>query len=44
VGQDQDGWRPVDGLLSGTLVVAQGRDLVAEGTRLQAPGLSEKGK
>ena len=44
VGQDQDGWRPVDGLPTGTLVVAQGRDLVAEGTRLQAPAPAEKGK
>ena len=35
VGLDQDGWRAVDGLPAGTQVVAQGRDLVADGTRLQ---------
>ncbi|WP_243332122.1 efflux RND transporter periplasmic adaptor subunit [Mesoterricola sediminis] len=35
VGQDQGGWRPVDGLATGTQVVAQGRDLVADGSRLQ---------
>lgn len=36
VGQEQGGWRPVDGLAVGTKVVAQGRDLVTDGTRLQA--------
>jgi RND family efflux transporter MFP subunit len=36
VGPEQDGWRPVEGLPAGTQVVAQGRDLVAEGTLLQS--------
>ncbi|HLO68969.1 MAG TPA: efflux RND transporter periplasmic adaptor subunit [Holophaga sp.] len=36
VGQDQGGWRSVDGINAGVQVVAQGRDLVAEGTRIQA--------
>jgi RND family efflux transporter MFP subunit len=36
VGLDQDGWRPVDGLPVGTQVVAQGRDLVVDGTPLQS--------
>jgi len=40
VGQDQGGWRPVDGLEVGAQVVAEGRDLVVDGTRLQ----SAKGK
>ncbi len=46
VGQDQGGWRPVDGLPAGTQVVAQGRDLVTDGTRLQViqPLSTEKGK
>ena len=35
VGQDQGGWRAVDGLAAGTQVVAQGRDLVSDGTRLR---------
>jgi hypothetical protein len=35
VSQEQAGWRPVDGLPVGTLVVAEGRNLVADGTRLQ---------
>ena len=38
VGQDQGGWRPVDGLPAGTQVVAQGRDQVVDGTRLQSSG------
>jgi RND family efflux transporter MFP subunit len=38
VGQEQDGWRPVDGLDAGTQVVAQGQRLVADGTRLQLAG------
>ena len=38
VGQDQGGWRSVDGLPAGTQVVAQGRDLVAEGTPLRVEG------
>ena len=36
VGQDQDGWRSVDGLPLGAQVVAEGRNLVADGTRLQS--------
>jgi RND family efflux transporter MFP subunit len=35
VGPEQDGWRPVDGLAVGAQVVAEGRDLVADGTPLQ---------
>ena len=38
VGTDQGGWRPVDGILPGTAVVAQGRHLVADGTPLQVTG------
>lgn len=34
VGADQGGWRPVEGLAPGTEVVAQGRDRVQEGSRL----------
>ncbi len=40
VGPEQNGWRPVEGLPRGTEVVAQGRDQVSEGSRLQ----SAKGK
>lgn len=44
VGADQAGWRSVDGLPAGTQVVAQGRDLVTDGTRLQVTGaLAVKG-
>ncbi len=35
VGTEQKGWRPVDGLPKGAEVVAQGRDQLADGTRLQ---------
>jgi RND family efflux transporter MFP subunit len=35
VGPEQDGWRPVDGIKAGAQVVAEGRDLVADGTPLQ---------
>ncbi len=35
-GQEQGGWRPVEGLAAGTQVVALGRDLVTDGTRVQA--------
>ncbi len=42
MGPDQGGWRTVDGLPVGSKVVAQGRDLVADGTRLQFE--TEKGK
>ncbi|MBI4912390.1 MAG: efflux RND transporter periplasmic adaptor subunit [Acidobacteria bacterium] len=36
VGAEQEGWRPVEGLAKGAEVVAQGRDQIAEGTRLLA--------
>ncbi len=35
-GQEQGGWRPVEGLSAGAQVVALGRDLVTDGTRVQA--------
>ena len=35
VGQEQEGWRPIDGLPKGSMVVAQGRDQLFEGTRLR---------
>jgi RND family efflux transporter MFP subunit len=35
VGLEQDGWRPVDGLPVGVQVVAEGRNLVVDGTPLQ---------
>jgi RND family efflux transporter MFP subunit len=38
VGQDQGGWRPVDGLQVGAKVVAQGSHLVADGTPLAVAG------
>ena len=45
LGQEQGGWRPVEGLAIGTQVVAQGRELVAEGTRVQVvPALVSQGK
>jgi RND family efflux transporter MFP subunit len=45
VGLDQAGWRSVDGLPVGAQVVAQGRDLVADGTHLQVTRpATEKGK
>ena len=34
-GQEQGGWRPVEGLSEGTQVVAQGQDLVMDGSRVQ---------
>ncbi|HWQ09633.1 MAG TPA: efflux RND transporter periplasmic adaptor subunit [Holophaga sp.] len=34
-GQEQGGWRPVDGIAPGTKVVDMGRNLVADGTRLR---------
>jgi len=34
-GQEQGGWRPVDGVAVGTRVVAQGRDLVKDGSRVR---------
>ena len=44
VGADQDGWRPVDNLALGTRVVAQGRDQVVDGSRVQAAALPSKEK
>ncbi|MDR1840975.1 MAG: hypothetical protein LBQ86_03520, partial [Holophagales bacterium] len=37
VGNDQNGWRPIEhaGLKPDELIVAQGRELVSEGTRLR---------
>jgi RND family efflux transporter MFP subunit len=35
VGSEQDGWRAVQGLQPGDEVVAEGRDLVSEGTKLR---------
>lgn len=34
-GQEQDGWRPIEGLPAGTKVVNAGRNLVVEGSRVQ---------
>jgi membrane fusion protein, multidrug efflux system len=34
-GQEQDGWRPVEGIAVGTRVVALGRDLVTDGSKVQ---------
>jgi len=34
-GQEQEGWRPVEGITVGAKVVAQGRDLVTDGSRVQ---------
>ena len=36
VGREQDGWRPVEGIAPGAQVVAQGRNLVVDGTLLQS--------
>jgi len=46
VGQDQGGWRSVDGLPVGALVVSMGKDQVLDGTRLQVvqPAAPAKGK
>jgi len=44
IGLDQEGWRSVDGLAVGTRVVAQGRDQVVEGSRVQEPALPNKEK
>jgi RND family efflux transporter MFP subunit len=37
IGNDQDGWRPIEssGVSAGAMIVAQGRELVAEGARLR---------
>lgn len=34
-GQDQDGWRPVEGIAVGTKVVDLGRELVVDGSRVE---------
>jgi len=46
VGQDQGGWRPLEGLPVGTRIIAQGRDLVADGSRLRIlePAAGTEGK
>lgn len=46
VGADQGGWRPVDGLKAGAHIVAQGRDLVADGTHVKvvAQAVNAEGK
>jgi RND family efflux transporter MFP subunit len=45
VGSEQDGWRPVEGLTAASQVVAQGRDQVSDGSRLQVvKAVTEKGK
>ena len=45
-GQEQGGWRPVEGIAVGTRVVALGRDLVTDGSKVQvasAPAVSNQG-
>jgi len=42
VGPEQEGWRPVEGLTLGTKVVAQGRDQVVDGSRVQESTNKEK--
>ena len=44
VGTDQNGWRPVDGLTIGAKVVAQGRDQVVDGARVQESTAPSKEK
>lgn len=47
VGNDQNGWRPVEGLAAMAQVVAQGRDQVTDGAKLKvvpAAAVTEKGK
>lgn len=48
LGPEQDGFRPVDGLAVGALVVDDGKDLVSDGTRLRVvnatPALASGGK
>jgi len=44
VGGEQAGWRPVDGLAIGTRVVAQGRDQVVDGGRVQESAQPSKEK
>jgi membrane fusion protein (multidrug efflux system) len=43
IGTDQNGWRPVEngGLAPGQMIVAQGRELVSDGTRLRVVGSPE---
>lgn len=45
-GQEQGGWRPVEGIAVGTRVVAVGRDLVRDGSKVQvvpAPAVASQG-
>lgn len=44
LGQEQDGWRSVEGLAVGAQVIAQGRDQVAEGSRLRVVEAPASGK
>lgn len=46
IGNDQDGWRPIESgsVVAGTKVVAQGRELVAEGARLRVVNPEETAK
>ena len=46
VGPDQGGWRPLDGLPVGSQIIAQGRDLVSDGSRLRiiGPAAGSEGK
>jgi len=43
VGQEQDGWRPVDGLPLGAQVVDNGRDHVLDGSPLKVMAAAQKG-
>ena len=38
LGPEQDGFRPVDGLVAGAQVVDEGKDLVSDGTRIRVVG------
>jgi membrane fusion protein, multidrug efflux system len=44
LGQDQGGWRPVEGLAAGTKVVAVGRELITDGTHVQVAGTTDEKK
>lgn len=44
IGSEQDGWRAVQGLQPGDLVVAEGRDLIDERTKLKIVDLRTGGK
>lgn len=43
VGPEQNGWRAVEGLAPGALVIDQGRELVAEGSALNVVASADKG-